>query len=100
MVNFYTDKWNDRVMRSGSPAQQLEFKIKGLSNQIVFLNKNMNNNAKFNVVKMVKSLGVTNNMSKDASYSKFYVDAYKAELFKVEALLKKNGFVKWTYFVI
>ena len=100
MVKFYTDKWNDRIMRSGSPAQQLEIKIKGLSSQIVLLNRNMNNNAKFNAEKMVKSLGVTNNLSMDASYSKFYADAYKAELFKVEALLKEKRFCEVDLFLL
>ena len=60
----------------------------------------MNNNAKFNAEKMVKSLGVTNNLSMDASYSKFYADAYKAELFKVEALLKEKRFYEVDLFLL
>ncbi|PWA42653.1 hypothetical protein CTI12_AA542700 [Artemisia annua] len=68
MVKFYTEQWNNRVMMSGSREQQLEFKIKGLSNQISYLNRNINRNVKLNAAIRLKNLGVTNNLNKDASY--------------------------------
>ncbi|PWA39017.1 hypothetical protein CTI12_AA576020 [Artemisia annua] len=76
MIKFYMEKWNNRVMRSGSLEPQLEFTMKNLANRIIQLNQNLNNNAKLNAEIMMKNSGLTTQDNSDVSFRKFYDATY------------------------
>ncbi|PWA59002.1 ulp1 protease family, C-terminal catalytic domain-containing protein [Artemisia annua] len=65
MIKYYTEKWNTRIMMNGSPEQQLELKLKSLSNSIVLLNRNITVNAKMNAEKMMQQSVLTSHDSND-----------------------------------
>ncbi|PWA51911.1 zinc knuckle CX2CX4HX4C [Artemisia annua] len=70
MIKYYTEKWNSRIMMNGSPEQQLELKLKSLSNRIILLNHNITVNAKLNAEKMMQQSVLTSHDSKDVSFNK------------------------------
>ncbi|PWA51007.1 reverse transcriptase zinc-binding domain-containing protein [Artemisia annua] len=82
MIKYYTEKWNSRIMMNGSPEQQLELKLKSLSNRIILLNRNISVNAKMNAEKMMQKSVLTSHDSNDVSLSKCYDEAYRVELAK------------------
>ena len=84
MIKFYSLKWNNKSKKSGYIKQQLESEMKSLVNKIVQLNRNLNRNSKLNTEKMLKNSGLTTKDASDVSLSKFYDEAYRAELTKVE----------------
>ncbi|PWA34211.1 hypothetical protein CTI12_AA621350 [Artemisia annua] len=67
MIKYYTEKWNSRIMRNGSPEQQLELKLKSLSNRIILLNRNISVNAKMNAEKMMQKSVLTSHDNNDVS---------------------------------
>ncbi|PWA55663.1 hypothetical protein CTI12_AA245000 [Artemisia annua] len=82
MIKYYTEKWNSRIMMNGSPEQQLELKLKSLSNRIILLNRNIAVNAKMNAEKMMQKSVLTSHDSNDVLFSKCYDEAYRVELAK------------------
>ncbi|PWA38381.1 hypothetical protein CTI12_AA581910 [Artemisia annua] len=100
MVRFYTVKWNNRIMNNGSPQQHLEFKIKNLSNQIVQLNRNLNNNAILMADKMLKTSVLTTQDQRDILFNKFYDEAFRAELAKIEVLEKEKNLTEVDMFLL
>ncbi|PWA55905.1 zinc knuckle CX2CX4HX4C [Artemisia annua] len=81
MIKYYTEKLNSRIMMNGSPEQQLELKLKSLSNRIILLNRNISINAKMNAQKMMQKSVLTSHDSNDVSLSKCYDEAYRVEQF-------------------
>lgn len=100
MVKYYTEKWNNRIMRNGSHEQQLEFEIKNLSERIVLLNQNLNSNAKSNADMMMQKTVLTTRDSSDVSLRQCYDEAYRAELAKIGSLQKERDLLKVDLFIL
>ncbi|PWA40036.1 zinc knuckle CX2CX4HX4C [Artemisia annua] len=100
MVRFYTVKWNNRIMNNVSPQQHLEFKVKNLSNQIVQLNRNLNKNAILIADQRLKSSVLTNQDQSDLFFNRFYDEAYRAELAKVEVLQNEKDLTEVDMFLL
>lgn len=94
MIKFYKVKWNNRPRSNVSAKQHFENEMKSLSYQILQINRNLDKNSKMNAEKMLKLSSLTTPVKSDASFSKFYDEAYRAELAKIAELQKeKNLFV-------
>lgn len=100
MVGYYMERWRNRDASKVSLEQKLKSRLENHSNNIIHLNRNLHVNSKLNADKMYRNSVATSCDGNDVSYGKFYSDAYKAELIKVESLPKERSFTEVDLFLL
>ena len=90
MVAYYMVKWKKRDVNTISPQQRLKSKMESIHNMIVHLNRNLHNNVKANVEKMVENSIVTTGDKYDVLYEHFILNALRQNCSKLRSCKSKE----------